>query len=281
MAAVESRVDSGLAVITLTDGDGGNRLDRPALEELHLHLNTRISEKDSRVLLIRSRGERFCLGMNLDLIGSAGKPVAGREATVRLYSDCLTTIVHSPKPVVVLVEGQVRGGGMGLIAAGDVVVASRAADFEFSEVLFGLIPANVLPFLLIERLSPRTAARLALTARRLSAGEARDLGLVDELFAADELEKGVRGVVRRLFRSSPAALAATKRFLREILHLDLGEACARANRELLDLASRADVIGAAEAFQSGGVPEWFERFRPEQPLIGRPDPEKNKSEKPE
>jgi len=279
MSPVESEVDSGLAVITLTDGDGGNRLHLDALEELHRHLSSRIAEKESRALLLRSRGRRFCLGMDLGLIGSREEPGPERERTVRLYSDCLSVMALSPKPVVVLVEGEARGGGMGLIAAGDIVVASRDADFELSEVLFGLIPANVLPFLLIERLSPRAAGRLILTARRLSAGEARELGLVDELFPPAELEKGVRGVVRRLFRASPAAQAEAKRFLREILYRDREEACAAANRRLLELASRPDVIAAAEAFQSGGLPGWFDRFRPEKPLAGRNLSAQGKSEK--
>jgi enoyl-CoA hydratase/carnithine racemase len=269
LGSVTSHLDDGLAVITLADGDAGNRLDRPTLERLHRHLKERIEEPDSRVLLLRSRGERFCLGMDLGQINPEEGTGDEAAAAVRLYSDCLAAIALSPKPVAVLVEGEVRGGGMGLVAAGDVTIASRAADFEFSEVLFGLIPANVLPFLLIQRLSPRTAGRLILTARRLTAEEALAVGLVDEVFSPEELEKGARGVIGRFFRASPRALAEAKRFLREILYRDMEDACARANRELLDLASSAEVRDVARAFLSGGLPEWSRRFRPGLPLCGK------------
>jgi enoyl-CoA hydratase/carnithine racemase len=187
------------------------------------------------------------------------------EEAVKAYSGLLTRMRVSAKPVIALVDGDVKAGGIGLVAAADIVIASTRSQFQLSEVLLGLIPANVLPFL-IERVGQRRATWMTLTARTLDAASARAAGLVDEVFEVDTLEKDTRGFMRTLMRADPYALAATKRFVAEIGGLQRDEAALAAARSLLELAARPEVRYAVAAFEDGGLPAWSLRFKPENDL---------------
>jgi enoyl-CoA hydratase/carnithine racemase len=208
--------------------------------------------------------------MDLELLAAADPlelRAVLREA-VREYVELLSGIQDCPRPVVAAVRGSVRAGGVGLVSACDVVVASEQSTFELSEALFGLIPANVLPFLLGPRLALQKARYLVLTARRLSAGEARGIGLVDEVYPPAELERGVRELLRRMLRTSPEASAQAKAFTRELVSLGPAEARSRAQEKLAELLEDPRTLGAIRAFAEGQAPAWFGKLRPAGPLLG-------------
>jgi enoyl-CoA hydratase/carnithine racemase len=136
------------------------------------------------------------------------------------------------------------------------------------EVLFGLIPANVLPYLLAKRVNPQKARYLVLTAKKLSAVEAHQLGLVDEIFTQSEFERGTRNVLKGLLRSSPSALAEAKRFTHLLLGKDLQEARKAAAEQFIKMIENPAVVQGIEAFSAGELPEWFGRYRPQKPVVG-------------
>src|SRR5690606_63869 len=157
-APVDYRVDSGLGILTFQDGTGTNRLDGPFLASFLAALGRAEADAGVKAILLRSAEDAFCLGMNLDVLqeslaaqsGRSGGSDEGAEraSAVALYGQALEGIAFGSKPVICLVEGAVKAGGMGIVAAADIVIADTVrASFELSEVLFGLIPANVLPFL--------------------------------------------------------------------------------------------------------------------------------------
>ena len=141
------------------------------------------------------------------------------------------------------------------------------AHFELSEVLFGLIPANVLATIFGLRLSPQKARYLILTARRLAATEACALHLVDEVFAASTMDRSLRALFKQLLRSSPDALAETKRMTREILWHTPEEISHIARIRLPQLAMQPATRAGLAAFNDGLTPEWFARYKPTQPLF--------------
>ena len=192
---------------------------------------------------------------------------AGIESAVADYVRLLEAIHEAPKPFIAAVDGAVKAGGVGLVSSCDIVVATGRASFELGEAFFGIIPANVLPFLLSVRIPLQKARYLILTAHTLSAREALTIGLVDELHAEGELERGLRDLLKRLWRTSPAAAAETKSFTRELLGLDPGTARIRARRKLAELLGREETILAIKAFNEGGTPPWFGKFRPTRPLL--------------
>ncbi|NCN05883.1 MAG: hypothetical protein GW949_09655 [Spirochaetales bacterium] len=280
---VRSRVDSGLGILTLSDGQGTNRLDVPFLQALLSALEELLRNPAVRVILLRSAEENFCLGMNLDVLkesldkgasdersdDSNSNQEAARADGVSLYGQVLDLIAFGPKPVLSLVEGPVKAGGIGLIAASDIVVAhGQKASFELSEVLFGLIPANVLPFLMQQRISPQRARYLVLSAKLLTATEAQHLGMIDEVYEEPELEKGLRSLIKTMMRAEPGALASAKRFIASNIDSDFPEFRDAAHDELLSLMTKPAVAQGLKAFSIGEMPPWFDRFKPSQNLTG-------------
>jgi len=239
-------------------------------------------------------GDPFCLGMDLaqlnDSLGhgaasaktkpgndpatghsgeTAESRLEARRAAVLAYGALLETIAQGPKPVIALVGGPVKAGGVGLVAACDIVIASESANFELSEVLFGLIPANVIPWLIGRRMSLQRCRYLILTAACLDAATAREYGLVD-LVCTDEAADGcLKTLLKTLMRAEPGALAATKNFLELAAGLGADELRPRAVDALLDLMVRPETSAAISAFAEGSTPPWFKKFKPQGPLFWR------------
>lgn len=256
--------DAGLALLTLDDGVGGNRLNLEGLQALTAAFTAAEADRTVRAVLLRSAGPAFCLGMDLSRVGGDGAEAA--EA-IRLYSELLLRIHRFPLPVIALVQGPVKAGGVGLVAACDLVIAAAAADFQLSEVLLGLVPVNVLPFLLARRVTPARARELILTARVFTAAEAQAIGLVDRVYPEEKLERGLKSELKMLFRAAPSALAETKAFTAALDGLSLEGQCALAREALLRLSAADDVQHAVAAFQKDELPRWSVAYKPGVPLV--------------
>lgn len=269
MARVEQYVDSHVAVVTLNDGEHGNLLGPESLRDLAAAINRSQADQEVRAVLLRSNGPSFCLGMDLGRIAGATPAKAQDEArgAVSLYAEILYGIFSSPLPFVCLLQGDVKAGGVGLACACDIVVASGEVTFEMAEVLFGLIPANVLPYLLALRVPAQKVRYLAMSSKKLNAEEALRLNLVDELIPIEDAERRIRDVMKRLLRSKPAALADVKAFTSELLGKSLLEAGTIACKRLLGMLRDQSVSAGINAFEEGDVPSWFARFQPQAPLV--------------
>ena len=204
-------------------------------------------------------------------LGRLAEPAAvhtgtAAEDAVARYADVLQTIFQAPVPIVCLIEGEVKAGGVGIACACDIVVAAEHASFELGEVIFGLIPANVLPYMLALRVAPQKARYLVLSSRRIPAVEALRLNLVDEVVSDRDAERRLREIFKRLLCSSPRALAEAKEFTAELFGTTPEEGSALARRKLLQLMRDPATIEGVKAFQEGHMPAWFTRFKPELPL---------------
>ncbi len=270
MAKVEQYVDSQVAVITLNDGEHGNLLGLDSLKDLTAAVDRSQADPAVRAVLLRSSGPAFCLGMDLARLAEAPSPAAEAEAeaqaAVALYAELLHGIFASPLPFVCLLQGDVKAGGVGLACACDIVLATEETTFEMAEVLFGLIPANVLPYLLALRVPAQKVRYLVMSSKKIAAEEAVRLNIVDELVHQDGMEARVRELLKRLLRSSPRALADAKAFTTELLDAPPREGGALARQKLLEMLRDQSVLGGIRAFQEGSVPSWFARFRPAAPL---------------
>ena len=147
----------------------------------------------------------------MDLAEAAGG--GAQEQGVREFPDLLESIWTSPKPVVAVVRGPARAGGVGLLAACDVVVAAESATFAFSEVRLGLVPA-VISAVVLPRMVPHVAHRLMLTGNVFDAATAETGGLVDLVVPDADVDGELRAQLVELTAGAPAALAETKRLLR-------------------------------------------------------------------
>jgi enoyl-CoA hydratase/carnithine racemase len=279
VARVQQYVDSHVAVITLSDGEHGNLLGPESLGELTAAINRSQADNAVRAVLLRSNGPSFCLGMDLARVAKAASTTAAAssaaataadgeaQGAISQYADVLHGIFSSSLPFICLLQGDVKAGGVGLACACDIVIATTEATFEMAEVLFGLIPANVLPYLLVLRVPVQKARYLLMSSKKLDAEEALRLNLVDELVTAVEAEKKVKEILKRLLRSKPGALADVKAFTSEVMGKPPLEVGALARQRLLGMLRDQSVSAGIKAFQEGETPPWFEQFRPKAPLV--------------
>ena len=267
--AVETRIDSGAGIITMTDSVGGNRLNPQLIGALGDALDFLLGSEAVRFILLRSNGPVFSLGMDLEaFLGTGAGSGAGFRGGVEAYAGLLEAVHGAPKTVVGLVEGPVKAGGVGLAAACDIVIAAESADFELSELYLGLIPANVMPYILCTRMPMKRAAYLVQSAACIDAKTAAVWGLADEVHPQEGMEKALRSLGRRLMRISPEASARQKAFARVLRGLPAEQMGPAAVEALVDTAADPRILEAVRAFSEGELPEWFERFRPEGPLSG-------------
>ena len=200
-----------------------------------------------RAVVIGAVGRSFCAGFDLKAAAAGARPdAAGLGRLLQL----ITTL---PKPVVAAVDGAVRGGGMGIVAAADVALASARASFAFSEVRLGVTP-SIISVVCSRRLAPWAFSRFALTAEVFPAEEALRAGLVSELAADTEsLAARVEGLAAAFALAEPGALAATKDLVRSV-------------GELEPAAAWGAVAGLAErAFTSAAAAEGIAAFLEKRP----------------
>lgn len=242
------------------DADGQVALDVPRLAELQALLVEASAEgSPCRALVITSAADGvFCRGMDLQKVIDA--PAEERQAGVDAYVQTLLALRRARPAVICVVDGEAMGGGVGLAAASDLVVATQRASFGLPEVVLGLMPAMVLPFL-CERLAPQKARWLAMSGGSLDAARAHGLGLVDEVCEdAAAAERACRRALKRLLRAEPRAVGNVRAFTASLPGMTLEEAAkAGGGRTTADL-ERASTRDAVRAFLGGELPPWFDRL---------------------
>lgn len=259
--------DSGLLIITLNRGEQGNLLNPSVLSSLSQALQDGFLDSSIRVILLRSNTAAFCNGMDLGALSDRGRDTTQLTEAVKSYSRLLNSIYTSGKPVIALITGETRAGGVGLACACDIVCATPGASFGLSEAFIGLIPANVLPYLTGYRLTPQKARYLSLTAKTLSGEEAHRLGVVDEIAEPKDMEKLLKTRVRQLLRCAPEALAHIKRLTGQMAGNDHEHSMKIAVETLIDVASHQGILDAIAGFEEGMSPPWFSKFKPSHRLF--------------
>lgn len=196
--------DTRVCRIALHRPEAGNSIDGRMILELAQVLD-RCAGAGCGVLVLEGAPEVFCSGGDFEAL-AASSAVPDPAPLYELWQRLAT----GPWVSVALVRGRVNAGGVGFVAACDMVLADRSAAFSLSELLFGIFPACVLPFL-VRRIGLQKAHYLTLSTRPFLAGEALEMGLVDAL--DDDLEALWRRHLLRLQRLSPAAVARYKAYL--------------------------------------------------------------------
>ncbi|WP_338697715.1 enoyl-CoA hydratase family protein [Streptomyces sp. Q6] len=235
----------GVTTLALDAPARRNALSSALVGELTERLRRAEKDGDVRAVVLTHRGGTFCAGADL-------RDPPDPDALVGL----LRRIVASDKPVVARVDGQVRAGGLGLLGACDIAVASARSSFAFTEVRIGVAPA-VISLPLLPRVDPRAVARYYLTGERFDAAEAARIGLVTAATPPEEeVDTALEPVLDGLRRASPQALAETKR----LLTVKVLEAFDRDAEPLTALSARLFASDAARegmtAFLERRDPAW-------------------------
>ena len=194
-----------ITTITLDSPDNRNALSQQLLAELDDALTGARDDSNVRAVVLTGTGTTFCSGADL-----SGATSAGARAVP--FVEILSMLWSYPKTVIARLNGHVRAGGFGLVAASDIVIAPTSASFAFSEVRIGVAPA-VIAVLCQRRMTPRAAGRYLLTGEVFDAATAREAGLVTVVVEPADLDAATAEIVHAVRQTEPNAVAATKRLL--------------------------------------------------------------------
>lgn len=208
------------------------------------------------VLAARGQGASFCAGADLEWMkAAAAQDAQSNLQDARQLAAMLQALANLPQPVIACVQGAAYGGGVGLIAACDMAIATQESVFALSEVRLGLIPATISPYV-IAAIGARQARRYMLTAERFTAHEAQAMGLVHEVLDdAAALEVRLQSLLKQLLGNGSQAMAACKQLIAAVSAQPLSDALVE------DTAQRIAAIRATEEAQEG-LAAFFERRKP-------------------
>ena len=206
----------GVARLVLNRPDKHNALNAVMIGELTDATMQLAHDSDVRAVVLSANGKSFCAGGDLgwmqeqfDAHGDERIKEATRVATMLQHLDKL------PKLVIAIIEGPAYGGGVGLAAVCDIVLATPETKFALTETRLGLIPATIAPFL-IRRIGLTHARRFALNANPFDADEAKSIGLVSEIHAPEKLEAALERQLDLALACAPGAIADAKQLFRKI-----------------------------------------------------------------
>lgn len=204
------RSGNGLAVLTMNRPAVFNAFDETFIADLDAAFTLLGADTSVRAIVLAGAGKHFSAGADLQWMQRAAAASQGDNlADARRFSAMLARIADCPKPTIARVQGAALGGGVGLVCACDMAVASEAASFSVSEARMGILPAVIGPHL-VNAVGLREARRLALTATRIGADEALRIGLVQRVVPASALDTAIDALVTDLLAAGPQAQAEIK-----------------------------------------------------------------------
>ncbi len=272
---LQRQVHGPVLVLTLDNPDRRNALDMATLRELGdlfdglayrdpLPPEAPPAEADADIgdggryrphaIVLRSTGPVFCAGADLKEMRALG--AADFQTNLAAAMDMgavFRSVRNCPAPVVARVQGPCYGGGVGLAAACDIVVAGHEARFMFSEAKLGLVPGVISP-LVADRLGLAAARRYFLTAEPMGAADALRLGLVDRL--AEDLDSAVAETVNHILACGPKALGMCKSLLDGVQSLGYARSAEFCARMIAEARTGPEAQRALSAFQARAQAPW-------------------------
>ena len=215
--------ERGVATVTLNRPEVNNAYNGDLIQGLLNALDALAGAPALRAVVLKGNGRHFQAGADLKWIDTVRHASPAENVRVsRATADAVQRLNQAPVPTVALVQGGCFGGGTGIVAACDVVIAADNAIFSIAEVRWGLTAAIIIPQL-NDAMSVRQVRRYALTGERFGAEEARRIGLVHEVVPLVELEAAGARVVGHLLENGPDALKQTKAHVLASAFADLDE----------------------------------------------------------
>ena len=220
MPFIEVSQRGPVVTVTLNRPEVRNAFNETLIEEMTAWAESVRAGGDARVAVVRGEGKVFCAGADLGWMSkmvaySAEENIRDARAAARMFG----ALDRLPIPVVGRIHGAALGGGAGLAAVCDIVVATDDAVFGFTEAKLGIVPAVISPFT-VAKIGQSAARDLFLTAARFSAARAREIGLVHKVVPVADLDSAVDAVVAELLTSAPGAIAGAKALIAAVADRD-------------------------------------------------------------
>lgn len=235
-----------------------NALDEELIAAVTAALREEAREPSTRVVVIQGEGKVFCAGADLQYMQRlAAADQATNLEDARRLGELFSSLSNCPRPVIAQVHGAAIGGGVGLVAASDFVVAAEGTKFGFTEVRLGIVPGVISPFAL-RRLGPALCRRLFLTGEIFDAQQAASYGLVDHCVPEAELEATTASLVAKLRVGGPQAQAAAKRLLDDVDNVTVDGAVALTPEHIARQRASEEAREGFAAFLEKRPASWVE-----------------------
>jgi methylglutaconyl-CoA hydratase len=253
---IEIGVDGPVAVLTLNRPDVRNAFNAAMIDELTQECARLTAQDDVRVVVLRGSGASFCAGADVGWMRSSlDFTFEENLADAQRMSDMFEAICTLPKPVIARVHGAALGGGMGLMAACDIVVAASDTVFGFTETKLGIIPAVISRFV-VPKIGESWARALFTTGERFGADLAHELGLAHWVCRPEELDSIVRQKTAELLSAGPAAVSAAKRLIGELAIVERARQRDLTAERIASLRTGAEGQEGLRAFLEKRRPTW-------------------------
>lgn len=253
---IEVHIDGPVARVNLNRPERHNALILEMISELDLALDELAARNDLHFVVFSGNGRSFCAGADLNWFYSSEQlSLEQNTARYQHLADLLLKIYRLPQTTIATVRGNVFGGGIGLMAVCDFVLAETNTRFMFSEVKLGLLPATILPFV-AKRLSVQNLRKWILTGNLFLATEANQAGLVDHLFNEAELETSLNSLLNSFSLASPSAVKRAKQLINQVVSGEI-----KITETTLTSAILAEALLSPEGQE--GIHAFLEKRKPE------------------
>jgi methylglutaconyl-CoA hydratase len=248
-----------VALVTLTRPDVHNAFNATLIAELRTTFAglARESPTDLRAVVLKGDGPSFCAGADIAWMRAAmSLDVEGNEQDAMSMADMFEAIDICPAPVIARVHGAALGGGMGLCAVSDLVIAESGTRFGFTETRLGILPAVIAPFV-VAKIGETHARALFPGGRRFDAVRAQRIGLVHEVVEGEAaLDAAVDGALIDVLAAGPTAARAAKAIVREVRGLGHGSAKWHTARVIARQRTSEEAQEGFRAFDEKRRPAW-------------------------
>ncbi|MDC1066733.1 enoyl-CoA hydratase-related protein [Alphaproteobacteria bacterium] len=240
--------ERGIAEVILNRPERNNAYNGEMISELIKSFTALYENQDVRVVLLRGNGNHFQGGADLEWLKEIGKLDQEENIEVsKRTASAIRGLMEFPKPTIAMIHGGCFGGGTGIAAAADIVIASEDAIFSIAEAKWGVMAGIIIPHLNAS-IGVRNVRRYALTCERFDASQAKDMGLVHEICKTGQLEKTVKPIIENLLSCAPIALEMTKK--RSLIESDLILSDEKFNELVLEHSQKRMTEEAAEGLNS-------------------------------
>lgn len=256
MSALDISInEQGIARLVLNNPEKHNAFDAVLINDLDQAIQDCQSDKKVKLLILSAQGPHFSSGADLNWMASMAQFDHDTNLQdARKLEHLMRTLYHCEKPTLAQVQGRVFGGGIGLVACCQIVIADAQAQFCFSEVKLGLIPAVISPYV-IQAIGLRRARACFLTAEVFSAAQALAWGLCHEIVESNTLADRINHVAQQLLHNSPLALQAVNKLCHTLAPLpdQIGELTSKI---IADLRVSPEGQEGIQAFLNKRTPNW-------------------------
>ena len=248
--------DLGVAQVRLNNPDKHNAFDDQMIGQLTEAFIAIADNSNVRAMVLGSEGKSFSAGADLEWMkrmASYSYEENLRDASALALM--LKTLNEIPQPTIARVQGAAFGGAVGLVSCCDMAVAASAASFSLSEVKIGLVPATISPYV-IAAIGQRAARRYFVTAERFDAHRALQLGLVNEVVDAEQLDQEIDRLINTLLANGPEAVTGAKQLVFDVAGKPI-------DQQLID--ATCETIAAIRVSEQGqeGLQAFLERRKPQ------------------